>query len=89
MTPIMKSILKSYARGVIVAITPLLATNQTDIWLYAIAIVSGVISPALRAMDKKDPAFGMVADIVEHEVNKLAKTHKTKSAKKKATKKAK
>lgn len=89
MKPIMKSILKSYARGVIVAITPLLATHQTDIWAYVIAILAGVIAPALRAMDKKDPAFGMVAELVEAETNKLAKAHKTKIAKKKVTKKAK
>ena len=79
----MKSILKSYGRGVIVAITPLLATHQTDPWTYAIAILAGVISPALRAMDKKDPAFGMVAQIVEQETHKLAKAHQTKVAQKK------
>jgi hypothetical protein len=50
---------------------------------YLVAIFAGVIGPALRAMDSKDPAFGMVADIAEVEIDKLAKA----SAKKKQTKK--
>lgn len=84
MNTVMQSIIKSYARGVVVAITPLIATNQTDPWVYVVAIFAGVIAPALRALDKKDPAFGLVADAVEVELHKLAK----KSAKKKAAKKA-
>ena len=82
MSPVMKSVIKSYSRGVLVAITPLLATHITDLWAYAVAIFAGVISPALRAMDKNDPAFGTVADIVEVELNKQAE----KSASKKKTK---
>ena len=85
MNTVMQSIIKSYARGVLVAITPLLATGQKDIWMYIIAIFAGVIAPALRALDKKDPAFGLVADVIEVELDKLAK----KSKKKKAAKKAK
>jgi hypothetical protein len=86
MKPVMKSVLKSYIRGAIVAITPLLATNQTDPWMYAIAIVAGVISPALRALDKQDPAFGMIADVIDAETNKLLKATKKKVAKKKVKK---
>lgn len=84
MNSVMKSIIKSYARGVLVAITPLLATNQTDPWMYVCAIFAGVIGPALRALDKKDPAFGLIADAIDVELHKLAK----KSAKKKTAKKA-
>lgn len=84
MNPIMKSIIKSYARGVLVAITPLIATNQTDPWMYICAIFAGVIGPALRAIDKKDPAFGLVADAIETELHKLAAQSKKK---KKAAKK--
>lgn len=79
MSPKMMSILKSYERGVIVAITPLLVIGSTEPKAYIAAIGAGVISPALRAMDKKDPAFGKVADIVDLEVNKLAKADKKKS----------
>lgn len=80
MSPIMISILKSYARGVLVAITPLLVIGSTDPKAYIAAIGAGVISPAIRAMDKKDPAFGKIADAVDIEINKLAKasTKKTK-----------
>lgn len=80
MSPIMVSILKSYARGVLVAITPLLVIGSTDPKAYIAAIGAGVISPAIRAMDKKDPAFGKIADAVDIEINKLAKasTKKTK-----------
>ena len=83
MSPLMKSVAKSYVRGVLVAITPLIATHTTDLWAYVIAIFAGVISPALRAVDKNDPAFGMIADATEAELNKLAKASKKKVAKKK------
>lgn len=80
---VMKSVLKSYLRGVLVAISPLLAANVEDPKVYLYAIVAGVISPAIRALDKKDPAFGMVANAIDAEVNKLAKADKKKAAKKK------
>jgi len=76
-----KSILKSYARGVIVAITPLLAISETDPKAYVVAIVAGVIAPALRALDKKDPAFGLIADVVDIELDKLAKKDSKKKKK--------
>jgi hypothetical protein len=79
---VMKSVVKSYARGVLIAITPLISIHNTDVWAYVIAIFAGVIGPALRALDSKDPAFGIVADLVEVEIDKLAKA----SVKKKQTK---
>jgi hypothetical protein len=81
MSPKMLAILKSYARGVLVAITPLLVIGSTDPKAYIAAIGAGVIAPALRAMDKKDPAFGKVADIIDLQVDKLAKADKKKTAK--------
>ena len=81
MSPVMINVLKSYARGVLVAITPLLVVGSTDPKAYLAAIGAGVISPALRAMDKKDPAFGKVADIVDLEVDKLAKADSKKKTK--------
>ena len=83
---IMQSVLKSYARGVVVAVTPLLAIHSTDPWAYVMAVFAGVISPALRAVDKNDPAFGMVADAIDAEIDKLAKADK-KTVKKTAKKK--
>jgi hypothetical protein len=78
MSPIMKSVIKSYMRGVIVAITPLLMTNQTDPKIYLFAVIAGVVSPALRAVDKNDPAFGRLADQADVEIDKLLKAEVTK-----------
>lgn len=83
MDTVMQSVIKSYLRGVLVAITPLITIHNTDVWAYVVAVVAGVISPALRAMDSKDPAFGMVADVVEIETDKLAKKTTKKAAPKK------
>ena len=70
----MQSLLKSYARGVLTAVAPLLTIRCTDVWAYVAAIVAGVIAPALRALDKNDPAFGMVADALVQEANSKTKT---------------
>ena len=78
MNPIMKSVLKSYLRGALVAVSPLIAAGMTDPKLYIYAIIAGVLSPALRAVDKNDSAFGMVADAIDIEVDKLAKADKKK-----------
>ena len=77
----MKAMIKSYLRGVVVAITPLLATSVTDWRAYVVAIVSGVIAPALRAIDKNDPTFGLVADTVENAVIVSVSKQKNKKTK--------
>ena len=53
--------------------------GNRDVEAIAIAGIAAVVVPALRAINPKDPAFGMVADIADAELKKLAK----KSAKKK------
>ena len=54
-------------------------------------LVAGLIAvagPALRAVNSKDPAFGLVADVVDSELKKLAaKPAKKAPAKKPAVKK--
>lgn len=67
------AILGSYAHGLITAVTPLLMIKSTDPWAYAAAVLAGVIAPALRALDKKDHAFGLIADIAVEEANKKVK----------------
>jgi hypothetical protein len=57
-----EAIIKSYLRGVLTAVSPLFAISCKDGWAYLAAVVAGVIAPALRAIDKNDPAFGLVAD---------------------------
>lgn len=78
MKPVMNAVIKSYLRGVLVAVLPLLLAGVSDIKMYLYAVGAGVISPAIRALDKKDPAFGMVADAIDMEINKLVKTSKKK-----------
>ena len=73
MNPKIAFILKSYARGVLTAVAPLLAIRNTDVWAYVAAVVAGVIAPALRARDKNDPAFGIVADALTAEADSKVK----------------
>jgi hypothetical protein len=73
MNPKLAAILKSYSRGVLTAVTPLLAIRSTDAWAYVAAVVAGVIAPALRALDKNDPAFGLVADALVAEADSKVK----------------
>ena len=73
MNPKIAFILKSYARGVLTAVAPLLAIRNTDVWAYVAAVVAGVIAPALRAIDKNDPAFGIVADALTAEADSKVK----------------
>jgi len=49
-----------------------------DVKMIVIAGISAVIVPAIRAINPKDPAFGMVADTVKVELDKLAKADKKK-----------
>jgi len=49
-----------------------------DVKMIAIAGIAAVIVPAIRAINPKDPAFGMVADTVKVELDKLAKADKKK-----------
>lgn len=65
-----KCIIKSYLRGVLTAVAPLIALHETDPKAYAFAVVAGVIAPAIRAIDKNDPAFGMIADALKDAVKK-------------------
>ena len=49
-----------------------------------VGAVAGIVGPAIRGIDKNDPAFGKVANWVEVEINKLAKKPVKKAPKKKA-----
>jgi hypothetical protein len=52
--------------------------GERDVKMIAIAGIAAVIVPAIRAINPKDPAFGMVADTVKVELDKLAKADKKK-----------
>ena len=86
----MKAVLESYARSFLVAAgaTYYASGNNVDIKSMLVAGLIAVAGPALRAVRKNDPAFGLVADVVDSELKKLAaKPAKKAPAKKPAVKK--
>ena len=77
--------LKSAIRHFAVTAVALYAAGVTDIKALAFATAAAVVGPAIRGIDKKDPAYGLVADVVTAEIDKLAKASKKKPAPKKKT----
>jgi len=65
--------LKSALRHFAVTAIALYAAGVTDIKALAFATAAAVVGPAIRGIDKSDPAFGLVADVVTAEIDKLAK----------------
>jgi hypothetical protein len=78
--------LKSAIRHFAITAVALYAAGVTDIKALAFATAAAVVGPAIRGIDKKDPAYGLVADVVTAEIDKLAKASKKKPALKKKTK---
>lgn len=85
MNPKLKLAISSYVRSYIVAALAMVSTGENDYKKIAItALAVGVVGPAIRAVNPKDPAFGMVADKAELEIKKLVVADKKKATKKKA-----
>jgi hypothetical protein len=78
-TELIKSALRHFA----ITAVALYAAGVTDIKALAFATAAAVVGPAIRGIDKKDPAFGLIADVVTAEIDKLAKASKKPAAKKK------
>ena len=78
--------LKSAIRHFAITAAALYAAGVKDLSALAFATAAAVVGPAIRGIDKKDPAFGLVADFVTAEIDKLAKASKKKPAPKKKTK---
>ena len=78
--------LKSALRHFAITAAALYAAGVKDLTALAFATAAAVVGPAIRGIDKKDPAFGLVADFVTAEIDKLAKASKKKPAPKKKTK---
>lgn len=57
---------------------------DADVKALIAGAVAGIVGPAIRAVDKNDPAFGKVAEWAEVEIVKLAKKSAKKAPKKKA-----
>jgi hypothetical protein len=72
-------ILKSAIRHFAITAIALYAAGVTDLTALAFATAAAVVGPAIRGIDKNDPAFGLISDAVTKEIKKLA----TASSKKK------
>ena len=75
--------LKSAIRHFAITAAALYAAGVKDLSALAFATAAAVVGPAIRGIDKKDPAFGLVADVITAEIDKLAKASKKPAAKKK------
>jgi hypothetical protein len=86
----MKAVLESYARSFLIAAgaTYYASGNNVDVKSILVAGLIAVAGPALRAVRKNDPAFGLVADVVDSELKKLANKPAKKTAKKAPAKKS-
>lgn len=68
----LKAMLASYGRSFLAAATAVYATGNTDIKSIIIAALASTLPVALRAVNPKDPAFGVVAKLVEDTLAKEA-----------------
>jgi hypothetical protein len=85
-----KALLASYGRSFLIAVAATYAVPNNDMDLKGL-LVAGLIAvagPAIRAVNSKDPAFGLVADVVDSELKKLANKPAKKTAKKAPAKKS-
>lgn len=71
--------LASYARSFAVATLTAYSLGEMNWKNLLIAGVAAVAGPAIRAVNPKDPAFGLVADAIDVELTKLAKADKKKT----------
>jgi hypothetical protein len=81
-----KALLASYGRTFLAAVIAVYATGNHDAKAILIAGAVATIGPAIRAINPRDPAFGIGADILTLELTKLATPHKRKAVAKKAAK---
>jgi hypothetical protein len=75
--------LKSAIRHFAITAAALYAAGVKDLTALAFATIAAIVGPAIRGIDKKDPAFGLIADFVTAEIDKLAKASKKPATKKK------
>jgi hypothetical protein len=73
--------LKSALRHFALTAIALYGAGVTDLKALAFATAAAIVGPAIRGIDKTDPAFGLIADIATKEINKLAKASSKKKTK--------
>ncbi len=89
--PKLTAALASYGRSFLAAATALWVTGNTDPKALVAAGLAAVLPVALRALNKKDPAFGLVANLAIPELSKTLNKiidESNKKAKKAVAKKA-
>lgn len=69
--------LKSAIRHFVLVALPVWQVSNGDIKAFGYALAAAIIGPALRGIDKNDPAWGKVAAWLETDLKKKA-TKKTK-----------
>lgn len=76
------NILKSAIRHFSITAAGIYAAGVHDWNAVLWATVAAIVGPAIRGIDKKDPAFGLVADAVLAQIDRLAKSDIKKIVKK-------
>lgn len=79
-----KAMVASYLRSFLAAVVAVVATGNSDWKALLAAGLSATLPVAIRAVNPKDPAFGLIADTAQIQIDKLAKA----DVKKKAVKKS-
>jgi hypothetical protein len=77
-----KAMLASYGRTFLAVVLYAYTQGETDLQSILIAGAIAVIGPAIRGLNPKDPAFGLIADKTTAELNKLLKADFRKAKKK-------
>lgn len=78
LTKSQEAVVKSALRHFLLVAIPVWEVSGGDIKAFVYGVLAAVIGPAIRGLDKNDPAFGKVADWVEKELSKKAKPKKPK-----------
>lgn len=76
MKPKHLNMIKSAARHFALTALALYLGGVTDLKALGLATAAAILGPAIRGVDKNDPAFGRVSDWVVLELDKLAKKDK-------------
>lgn len=77
MSPKIQAMLASYGRSFLAAATAVYATGNHDVKAIVIAALASTLPVAIRAINPKDPAFGVVAKIATDVLAKAAEPKKT------------
>ena len=77
-----KAMATSYGRTFLAVVLYAYTQGETDLKSILIAGAVAVVGPAIRALNPKDPAFGLIADKATVELNKLVKADIKKAKKK-------